>query len=226
MLKIKKEKYYNNYLATWSKNEQFKPIFERLSDFFSDIYFDGEKDYEKYQNYQSSLGLSVSKQLEALVLIDEEIPEFRMKEYIRYLIKHDFINFSTDTPRSFHFYSNERKTSELFIRNSDDLFGLLNLAHEIGHAYFSSKISNTNLITKILKEVDEHFATIMEFIVIRVTRKHHPNFKIDKVFFEILYKNVVISYTNLITKIPKEVDELFATIMEFIVIRVTRKHHP
>jgi len=226
LLKIKKEKYYNNYLATWSKNEQFKPIFERLSDFFSDIYFDGEKDYEKYQNYQSSLGLSVSKQLEALVLIDEEIPEFRMKEYIRYLIKHDFINFSTDTPRSFHFYSNERKTSELFIRNSDDLFGLLNLAHEIGHAYFSSKISNTNLITKILKEVDEHFATIMEFIVIRVTRKHHPNFKIDKVFFEILYKNVVISYTNLITKIPKEVDELFATIMEFIVIRVTRKHHP
>ena len=195
MLKIKKEKYYNNYLATWSKNEQFKPIFERLSDYFSDIYFDGEKDYEKYQNYQSSLGLSVSKQLEALVLIDEEIPEFRMKEYIRYLIKHDFINFSTDTPRSFHFYSNERKTSELFIRYSDDLFGLLNLAHEIGHAYFSSKISNTNLITKIPKEVDELFATIMEFIVIRVTRKHHPNFKIDKEFFEILYKNVVISYS-------------------------------
>lgn len=195
LLKIKKEKYYNNYLATWSKNEQFKPIFERLSDFFSDIYFDGEKDFEKYQNYQSSLGLSVSKQLETLVLIDEEIPEFRMKEYIRFLIKHDFINFSTDTPRSFHFYSNERKTSELFIRYSDDLFGLLNLAHEIGHAYFSSKISNSNLITKIPKEVDELFATIMEFIVIRVTRKHHPNFKIDKELFEILYKNVVISYS-------------------------------
>ena len=195
LLKRKKEKYFDNYLVIWSKNEKLKLSFDKLHDFFTNIYFDGEKDYEKYQNYQSSLGFSVSKQLESLVLIDEEIPEFRMNDYIRYLIKHDFINFSANIPRSFHFYSKERKASELYIRYSDDLFGLLNLAHEIGHAYFSSKISNTNLITQMQKEVDELFATIMEFIVIRMIRKYYLHLDIDGELFNLFYKNMVISYS-------------------------------
>ncbi|PKE16097.1 ThiF family adenylyltransferase [Macrococcoides caseolyticum] len=190
---LKKEKHMEYYESIWRKYSEYKELYKKINDNFTKLYSGKIIDFNDYQpnNYKFH-SYSISNQIEEVMRLDEILPELNMREYIEFLISHNFIDISKSINKSFHRYDFRTKNSYIKIRYTPDVTGMMTLAHEVGHAYFVSMISNASIIEDINDDIKEVFACTNEFLLhFSLLKRYDDNLNLKSDLFYSLYESII-----------------------------------
>lgn len=153
-------------------------------------------DFLKYKPHISVYKyISLSDQIKQISRVDELIPNYSITQYIEFIKDHNFLKVSKQYKTSFTLFDKRYNVSTSFIKQEDNIWGLLTLGHELGHNYFVSFIESAETKSNINELTAETFAFINESLIIRqfMDIKHNRVFSSDFLFY--LYRLISVPFS-------------------------------
>ncbi|GBF10977.1 ThiF family adenylyltransferase [Tepidibacillus sp. HK-1] len=163
-LKKKKEMYFDELIKEWDEKRDIKIVLTGIAQEMNNLLYkdDNEVDYEKYKPYSDKF-LDVN---EALMLISEIdrfnfISDFR--GFINYVTTHNMITITENRVNPLCIWNPRYGLSEIIVTYEGSGKDIMDLTHEIGHAYYNSFLNRGNNAKYINSIVSESLAILTEF---------------------------------------------------------------
>ncbi len=165
-LKEKQINHYSDIKIKFSEKESIKKILFKISRELSDIFYgDKEVDYNEYKPYRSD-NISYEQALDLICSIDKSFFTSSISEFVDYISKHKFISISNAIINPICVWNARYGSSEIILYYNNSGNDLMNLTHEIGHAYYNSFISKGNSEYSLESLLSETLAIMTEFKLI------------------------------------------------------------
>ncbi len=193
----KKKKVRDKYVKQFSNLKRQLPCLASLVREINNTFFpDEEIDFLKYKPQISTPKLiSLSDQIKKVSLVDNLIPNYSLTQHIEFMNEHNFLKVSKQYKTSFTSFDERYNVSTSFIKQDNNLWGLLTLGHEIGHNYFNSFIENATAKVNMSTLTAETFAFINETLVMHQLMNDPQNndYSFDLLFY--LYRLISVPFS-------------------------------
>ena len=165
-INIKKNELRQQYLTKLEQKKDIKKSIFDLSNYLGYLRFGNTIDAEKYNAHgYSNDVIPLTRQIEILSNTDSILSGYSMNHFLRFMLNHNFLNISKINNSSYQTFDSHFKQIYMTIKQEDSTLGLLDLAHEIGHGYFTQFL-NPKIVEEISDDINEMFAFINEGIVL------------------------------------------------------------
>lgn len=163
----KKKLVRNNYIGQLNKLEKQIPhLLALVHDINNKFLLDNDLDFLNYKPQNSNYKvIYLSDQVKEISLADNLLPNYSLTQYIEFINNHSFLKVSRQYKTSFTSFDKRYNVSTSFVKQEDNLFGLLTLGHEIGHNYFNSFIESPAAKVNMSTLTAESFAFINESLI-------------------------------------------------------------
>lgn len=164
-LNMKKKNYFNDYLQMWNEKREVRDFLIEVSKGFVSIHFDEEIDFLKYNPLnEHGFQSEASEQIKMSAWMDDIIPGYDMREYIRYVTKHEFLDLSPRNNVSCNLKNMRYSSTDIIVHYEKSINGFMQLCHELGHGYYASYFKNSEVEESASLLVSETLACLNEFL--------------------------------------------------------------
>lgn len=181
-LKEKKKKYFDDYLLIWREKRKVRDFLIDVSKGFIDIHFGKEIDFLDY-NPMSEHGFDceASEQLKMATWVDDIVPGYDMREYVKYVLKHNFLDLSPRNNVSCNLKNKRYAATDIIVHYEKSIEGFFQLCHELGHGYYASYFKSCESEESASILLSETLACLNEFLaqitLIRKQKLTRDNYK-------------------------------------------------
>lgn len=195
LINQKKNSVHTNYTNQLNNLENQLPCLTTLVRKINSTFFTNkELDFLKYDPQISDYKfISLSDQLKQVSLVDNLIPGYSLTQHIEFMNNHNFLKVSKQYNMSLTSFDERYNVSTSFVKQEDNLWGLLTLGHEIGHNYFNSFIVNPITKTNMSTLMAEILAFINESLLTRQLMKSQKNLVHDFLFY--IYRLISVPFS-------------------------------
>lgn len=164
-LNLKKKNYFNDYLQIWNEKREIRDFLIEISKDFISIHFDEEIDFLKYNPLnEHGFQSEATEQVRMSAWMDDLIPGYDMREYVRYVTKHGFLDLSPRNNVSCNLKNMRYSSTDIIVHYEKSIKGFMQLCHELGHGYYASYFKNSEVEESVSLLVSETLACLNEFL--------------------------------------------------------------
>lgn len=105
-----------------------------------------------------------SEQIKMSGCVDDIVSGYDMREYLRYVVKHHFLDLSSVNHVNCNIKNERYRSSDIIVHYENSIAGFMQLCHELGHGYFESYCKGDGSKEQFTKLASETLACTNEFL--------------------------------------------------------------
>lgn len=160
----KKQRYFKEYQKMWKGKKSIKHSLIFIAQEMAKSFPDSIRNENNFRPY-NSCGFEFDHELKIIQSLNNSNPYLDFYGFIDYLKEHNYLHLDNKGSKQICVYNPRYGLSDVFVFQEPSIIRIFSLAHEIGHAYYNSFLSQS--LGSINEQTAEICALLTEFQLMR-----------------------------------------------------------